>query len=233
MTSKNRGNIEKVYSLDAAKRVAVVAALVEGNSLRATARMTGVARMTIEKLLRDLGVACEAYHNEHVRNLKTRRVECDEIWSFVGSKQKNVPDERKGQWGDIWTWTAIAESKLMVSFRVGQRTASDAYDFTQDVASRLANRVQHEGDDDHWRPEAPPRLDQLRGTPEPHNADAHAPVHSADEWLLQEGRNARARCGAALQWTMCVKRPHPATESFTRYSTNAARIVAVQRSSLS
>lgn len=129
--------------LDTAKRVAVVAALVEGNSLRATSRMTGVARMTVEKLLRDLGEACAAHHDEMVRNLNTRRVECDEIWSFVGAKQKNVPEERKGQWGDIWTWTAIdAESKLIISYRVGQRTAADAYDFMQDVAARLANRVQ-------------------------------------------------------------------------------------------
>ena len=129
--------------LDTAKRVAVVAALVEGNSLRATSRMTGVARMTVEKLLRDLGAACEAYHDEHVRNLKTRRVECDEIWSFVGAKAKNVPEEKRGVWGDIWTWTAIdAESKLIIGYRVGQRTASDAYDFMSDVAARLSNRVQ-------------------------------------------------------------------------------------------
>lgn len=99
--------------------------------------------MTIEKLLRDLGTACAAYHDANVRNLKSRRVQCDEIWSFVGAKAKNVPEERRGQWGDIWTWTAIdADSKLIIGYRVSQRTASDAYDFMQDVALRLTNRVQ-------------------------------------------------------------------------------------------
>lgn len=125
------------------KREAVIAALVEGNSLRGTARLTGVARMTVEKLLRDLGAACAAYHDTHVRNLKSQRIQCDEIWSFVGAKAKNVPEEKRGEWGDVWTWTAIdADSKLIVGYRIGQRTAADAYDFMQDVASRLANRVQ-------------------------------------------------------------------------------------------
>jgi IS1 family transposase len=125
------------------KRAAVVATLVEGNSLRGTARLTGVARMTIEKLLRDLGTACAVYHDANVRNLKSQRIQCDEIWSFVGAKAKNVPEEKIGQWGDVWTWTAIdADSKLIVGYRVGQRTAADAYDFMQDVASRLSNRVQ-------------------------------------------------------------------------------------------
>jgi len=125
------------------KRAAVIAALVEGNSLRGTARLTGVARMTVEKLLRDLGAACVAYHDAHVRGLKSQRIQCDEIWSFVGAKAKNVPEEKRGEWGDVWTWTAIdADSKLIVAYRVGNRTAVDAYDFMMDTASRLTNRVQ-------------------------------------------------------------------------------------------
>jgi IS1 family transposase len=129
--------------LSTERRAAVVAALVEGNSLRGTARLTGVSRMTVEKLLRDLGAACAAYHDTHVRNLTSKRIECDEIWSFVGAKAKNVPEEKRGLWGDAWTWTAIdAESKLIVSYRVGARTGTIAYDFMMDVASRLANRVQ-------------------------------------------------------------------------------------------
>jgi IS1 family transposase len=129
--------------LSTEKRAAVVAALVEGNSLRGTARLTGAARMTIEKLLRDLGTACAAYHDAHVRGLKSQRIQCDEIWSFVGAKAKNVPEEKRGQWGDVWTWTAIdADTKMIVSYRVGQRTAADAYDFMADVASRLTARVQ-------------------------------------------------------------------------------------------
>ncbi len=129
--------------LSTEKRAAVVAALVEGNSLRATSRLTGVARMTVEKLLRDLGAACMAYHDAHVRNLKSQRIQCDEIWCFVGSKQKNVPEEKKGEWGDCWTWTAIdPDSKLIVAYAVGTRSQVTAYDFMRDVASRLANRVQ-------------------------------------------------------------------------------------------
>jgi IS1 family transposase len=129
--------------LSTEKRAAVIATLVEGNSLRATARLTGVARMTIEKLLRELGAACAAYHDANVRGLKSQRIQCDEIWSFVGAKAKNVPEEKRGEWGDAWTWTAIdADSKLIVSYRVGARTGSIAYDFMMDVASRLTNRVQ-------------------------------------------------------------------------------------------
>ena len=129
--------------LSTEKRAAVVAALVEGNSLRATARLTGVARMTIEKLLRDLGAACAAYHDANVRGLKSQRVQCDEIWSFVGAKQKNVPEEKRGVWGDCWTWTAIdADTKLIVSYMVGPRNANIAYEFMRDVSIRLDHPVQ-------------------------------------------------------------------------------------------
>lgn len=129
--------------LSTAKRVAVVAALVEGNSVRATSRMTDVSKPTILKLIADLGAACEQYHDERVRQLRCQRVQCDEIWSFVGAKQKNVPEGKHGVWGDIWTWTAIdADSKLMVSWLVGGRTNETAIAFMSDVASRLACRVQ-------------------------------------------------------------------------------------------
>src|SRR5262245_54585911 len=104
--------------LDTADRVRVVGALVEGCSIRATVRMTGVAKNTVVKLLVDLGCACADYHHKHVRNLRTRRVQCDEIWSFVYSKQKNVPANKKGQfgYGDVWTWVALdADTKLCVS----------------------------------------------------------------------------------------------------------------------
>lgn len=125
-------------------RAKVIAVLVEGNSLRATARITGVARMTIEKLLRDLGAACETFHNANVRGLKSRRVQCDEIWSFVGAKQKNAtPEQKAAGWGDAWTWTAIdADSKLIVSWLVGDRGQDNAMRFMQDVAARLTQRVQ-------------------------------------------------------------------------------------------
>src|SRR5262245_56933409 len=96
--------------LDISKRVAVVAALVEGNSLRATSRMTDVARMTVEKLLRDLGEACAKFHDATVRNLTTKRVQADEIWAFCYAKARKVTPEMLTEHpdaGDIWTWTAI------------------------------------------------------------------------------------------------------------------------------
>lgn len=91
------------------KRKRVIAALVEGNSVRATVRMTGVAKNTVAKLLSEIGEACSAYQGEHLRNLPCQRIQCDEIWSFCYSKQKNVPAHKHGQWGygDTWTWVAI------------------------------------------------------------------------------------------------------------------------------
>ncbi len=130
--------------LSTSDRTRIVAALVEGNSIRATCRMTGAAKGTVLKLLGDLGKACEAYHSERVRNVRSRRIQCDEVWSFCYAKQKNVSEEQmlKGA-GDVWTWTAIdADSKLCLSYLVGQRGASWAMSFMEDVASRLSTRVQ-------------------------------------------------------------------------------------------
>src|SRR3954454_17458518 len=105
--------------LSTAKRAAVVAALVEGNSIRSTSRMTNVSKPTVLKLLADLGRVCAAYHDEAVWNLKTERVQCDEIWSFCYAKAKNVPAKTRydvGAAGDVWTWTAIdADTKLIIS----------------------------------------------------------------------------------------------------------------------
>jgi IS1 family transposase len=130
--------------LSTGDRAKVIAVLVEGNSLRATARITGVARMTIEKLLRDLGAACQTFHDANVRGLKSVRIQCDEIWSFIGAKEKNATAEQKAQgWGDVWTWTCLdPDTKLMVSWFLGDRSTDSAYWFMQDVASRLTNRVQ-------------------------------------------------------------------------------------------
>src|SRR5438045_7870026 len=98
------------------KQIQVVSALVEGSSINATVRMTGVAKNTILKLLVDMGEACLEYHDEHVRGLTTKRVECDEIWNFVYAKDKNLPHELRDVdgFGSAWTWTAVdADSKLM------------------------------------------------------------------------------------------------------------------------
>ena len=127
------------------KRTQIVGLLVEGNSLRATSRLADVSINTVTKLLVDIGNACQKYHDETVKHLETKRVECDEIWSFVYAKEKNLPLEQRGKFGigSVWTWVAIdAESKLAISYLVGNRDAEYAKIFMFDVASRLKNRVQ-------------------------------------------------------------------------------------------
>jgi len=129
--------------LSNADRTRIVHCLVEGNSIRATCRMTGNSKGAVLKLLADLGRACAAYHDEHVRNVSAKRIQCDEIWSFVGAKMKNVSEEKAEQWGDVWTWVGIdADSKLVVSYLVGQRGPAWAKVFMEDVASRVASRIQ-------------------------------------------------------------------------------------------
>lgn len=145
--------------LSTERRAQIVAALVEGNSIRATCRMTGAAKNTVTKLLVELGEACSAYQDETLRNLTTERVQCDEIWAFCHAKQKNVPASHKGEfgWGDVWTWTAIdADNKLVFAWRVSDRSIADARAFMRDVKSRLANRVQLTTDALHYYKDAVP-----------------------------------------------------------------------------
>jgi IS1 family transposase len=125
------------------QRERVISALVEGNSIRATCRMTGVAKNTVTKLLVDMGTACSVHMDMAMRDLTCERVQVDEIWAFVGSKAKNVPEGKQGEYGDWWTWVAIdADTKLVPSYRVGSRDLQDARAFVSDLAGRLANRVQ-------------------------------------------------------------------------------------------
>jgi len=131
--------------LSKAKQAEVVAALVEGNSIRATVRMTGVAKNTIVKLLANLGRACAEYQDKTLINLLCKRIQCDEIWSFCYAKEKNVPEDKKGifGYGDIWTFTAIcADTKLVPSWHIGRRDLENAAIFMKDLASRLSSRVQ-------------------------------------------------------------------------------------------
>jgi len=119
--------------------------LVEGMSLRAASRLADVSINTVTKLLVDVGDACERYQDEHLRNLKCRRIQCDEIWSFVYAKAKNVPESMAGTFGvgDVWTWVALdADSKLVPTWGVGRRDAFTAQAFIRDLASRLSTRVQ-------------------------------------------------------------------------------------------
>ncbi len=125
------------------KKAQILHLLVEGNSLRSTSRLADLSFNTVLKLLPQVGKACEKFHDETVQGVKSERIQCDEIWSFVYSKQKNVPEGMEDYAGDVWTWTALdADSKLIVSWNVGQRDFITANDFIADVKSRLANRVQ-------------------------------------------------------------------------------------------
>ncbi len=132
--------------LDPRKQAQVVQALVEGDSIRATVRMTGVSKNTIAKLLVALGAACSDYLNEHLVNLPCKRVQCDEIWSFVASKEKNATPaiQKRGGWaGDVWTWVAMdADTKLICSWMVGTRDPITARNFIDDLAHRLTSRIQ-------------------------------------------------------------------------------------------
>lgn len=130
--------------LDTKTRAQVIGCLIEGCSVRATVRMTRAAKNTVVKLLADIGCACAAYHNRYVRNLRVRRLQCDEIWQFVGAKAKNTSIEKKQEgWGDIWTWIGIdADTKLVVGYLVGGRDGGWAMDFMQDCADRIRGRVQ-------------------------------------------------------------------------------------------
>jgi len=127
------------------KRTQVIKALVEGNSIRATCRITNTAKGTVIRLLRDVGKACAEYQDKHLRNLSCQRIECDEIWSFCYSKEKNIPKDKQGQfgYGSVWTFVAIdADTKLVVSWLVGLREPECACEFFKDIKERLSNRVQ-------------------------------------------------------------------------------------------
>lgn len=131
--------------LSTAKRAQIVHMLVEGNSLRSTARMADVSLNTVTKLLRDMGTVCAQFHEFRVRGLRCKRIQCDEIWAFNYCKDRTVPSAKAApeQAGSIWTWTAIcADSKLIVGYEVGDRGAGTAHEFMQDVAGRLDNRIQ-------------------------------------------------------------------------------------------
>lgn len=137
MVSMNQLSIEK--------RAMVVRALVEGCSIRSIVRMTGVSKNTIAKLLPELGAACSTFLDERLRGLKCERIQCDEIWSFVYAKQKNVANAAAAPdgAGDAWTWTALDSStKLLITWRVGLRSANDALEFMLDLSGRITNWAQ-------------------------------------------------------------------------------------------
>lgn len=131
--------------LNTAKRAQILSALVEGNSIRSTSRICGVSINTVTKLLIDAGKACDDYQDRVMRGLTCERIQCDEIWSFCYSKEKNVPAGRKSVlgFGDLWTWAAIdADTKIVPTWYVGHRDAEHGNAFMADLAARLTNRIQ-------------------------------------------------------------------------------------------
>jgi len=131
--------------LSTKKRVQIISALVEGNPIRSTVRMTGTSKNTVTKLLQEIGEVCGDYQYETLRDLPCKRIQCDEIWSFCYSKAANVPKDKEGEfgYGDVWCWTAIcADTKLVPTWMVGSRDGDTASLFMRDLASRFSNRVQ-------------------------------------------------------------------------------------------
>jgi IS1 family transposase len=127
------------------RQAQIIKVLCEGNSIRSTARITNSSINTVVKLLCDVGMACHRYQDKHVMNLSTKTIECDEIWSFCHAKEQNISVEERTKfgYGDVWTFVAIdADSKLVVSWLVGERNPDYAYEFLKDVKRRLSNRVQ-------------------------------------------------------------------------------------------
>lgn len=143
MRNRSRININ-MNKLEIGKRTQILHCLCEGNSIRATARLTDVAINTVVKLLCEAGKACSRFQDKVLRNLKCRRLQTDEAWAFVGCKEKNATAEKKAKGhGDVWTWAAIdAETKLVPCWFIGSRDAGAAYHFMHDLAGRLSNRVQ-------------------------------------------------------------------------------------------
>jgi IS1 family transposase len=135
----------RMNTLPHAKRVQILAMLCEGSSMRSISRVADVSINTVTKLLIDAGEACLDLHDDTVRNVKASRIQCDEIWSFCHAKQKNVADAKAAPAGagDVWTWTAIdADTKMIVSYFVGDRSGESAMILMDDLRSRLVNRVQ-------------------------------------------------------------------------------------------
>lgn len=132
--------------MNSERRAAVLTALVEGSSIASTCRMFGVNKVTVLRLLADAGTLAAQYHDLVVRDLGTKRVQIDEVWAFCHCKDKNIPKEKRGQFGigDVWTWVAIdADSKLAITWHVScDRSAKSAATFLNDVRDRLTNRVQ-------------------------------------------------------------------------------------------
>lgn len=195
--------------LNATRQVQVLKCLCEGMSIRGTVRVTGVAKNTVVKLLEEMGCACAAYHHRNVRGLRVRRLQCDEIWSFVGAKAKNTSLEKKQEgWGDVWTWTAIdADTKLCVSYLVGGRNAGWAMDFMQDCADRIIGKPQITTD---------AHKPYLKAVEEAFGGDAnYAMLHKVFGYEAHDTRYSPATCiGCDMKTVSGVPDPKHVSTSF-------------------
>jgi IS1 family transposase len=187
--------------LSTERRAAIVRALVEGNSARAAARLTGTSRATVLSLVVELGELCRVYQDHKLRNLTCQRIQCDEIWSFVGAKKKSVLSGASGA-GDVWTWTAIdPDTKLMVSWLVGKRSLAHARRFIADLSERLANRIQITTDGLRFYRSAVEEAFGWAGTDFAQLVKIFA--HSTKEGSEQARRYSPGVCiGAEKQWVM-------------------------------
>lgn len=194
------------------ERSQILSLLVEGNSLRATTRIIretqgGCSINTVTKLLEEIGEACAWYQDENLRNLPCQRVQVDEIWSFVYSKQKNVPEGMEGEAGDVWTWTAIdAGTKLVPSWRIGSRDADSAQDFISDLAGRMANRIQLTSDGHKAYIEA---VEQSFGN----DVDYAMLVKIYGETSEGQKRYSPAECSGTIKRTMAGNPDHKHTST--------------------
>lgn len=233
--------------LNTEARAAVVTALVEGASIRSTSRMTGRSQQTISKLLLDLGAACVRYHDAAVRNVRASRVECDEVWSYVGCKKRHVPKAKRPEFiGDVWTWVGLeAETKLAVSWFVGDRDVEAATAFVRVLASKLATRVQLTTDGHKAYLEAVENafgwngvdyaiLQKLYGTPPSDEARRYSPpvcIGARKEWVM--GNPVKALVSASyversnLSLRMRCRRFTRLTNAFSKKLEHHAAAVAL------
>jgi IS1 family transposase len=225
------------------RRAAIVRCLVEGNSIRATGRLTGTSKATVLKLLVELGEFCSIYQHHRMVNLPCQRIEADEIWAFVGAKQKRAKDASQG---DLWTFTAIdADSKLMVSWLVGPRTPENALAFMEDVERRLANRVQLTTDGHNmylsavesafgWNGVDYARLIKSYGQPSTEGQQRYAPAvctGTRKEWVMGEPDMAKVSTSyverSNLTLRMSQRRFTRLTNAFSKKAENHAHAVSL------